>query len=216
MITLGCVLMLTSVIVAATCDRMLEIARHEALAQAGRAKSTRRPAPMKGILLGVSAGVLMGLFTPLLERARTGDLGMGPYALTAMFSLGVFFTTPVFDIFFMNLPVQGDMLDFGGIVATTLRQHLLGMFAGVLWCTGVLAAMIAAGVPDEIQGGPVLGYVLGHAWPVLAAVWGVIVFREFKDGDTRVNILAVMLLVLFLCGLGMIAVGPLYIAGKAA
>jgi len=216
MLTLGCILMLTCVVVAAASDRMLEIARHEVLARAGRATSTRRPSSIKGILLAAVAGVLMGVYSPLLEKARGGEVGMGPYALTAMFALGAFFTSPIFDIFFMNLPVQGEPLDFGMIVNTSAKQHLLGLLSGVIWCTGALAAMVAASVPDEIRAGPVLSYMLEHSWPVLAALWGILAFREFKEGDARVSILGVLMLVLFLCALGMIALGPLNIAGKAA
>ena len=215
MVILGCVLLLTAVVVSGVADRLMAVARHEALARAGLAKSTRRPASAKGILLALGGGVLMGSFNPLLDRARAPDVGMGPYALAAMFALGTFFTTPIFNVFFMNLPVQGEPIDFGAITEAKLKQHLMGIFAGIIWCTGILAAMVAAAVPEQIQGGSMLRYILSQSWPLLAALWGMLILGEFKEGDVRVRIMGVLMIVLYLCGLGLIALGPLYVAGAA-
>jgi glucose uptake protein len=215
LVALGCLLLLASVVVNAASYRMMAFVRHEALARAGRAKSTRRPSSVKAILLALFSGVLMGSFSPLLEKASGGDVGMGPYALTAMFALGVFFTTPVFSIFFMNLPVEGETLDLGMILSTRWKQHLLGIGGGALWCTGVLAAMVVASVPEQIQGSAMLRYMLRQAWPLLAALWGMLVFRELKGSDVAVKILGVLMMVLYLCGLAMIAMAPIYLAGKA-
>src|ERR1022692_4190873 len=105
---LGCVLILTSIVVNAVSYRIMGVARHEVLARAGKAKSTRRPSPLKGIVLALLAGVLIGIFTPLVQKAREGELGLGPYALGFIFAFGIFFSSFVFDIFFMNLPVEGE------------------------------------------------------------------------------------------------------------
>jgi glucose uptake protein len=214
LVSLGCLLLVTSIVVNAVAYRMMAVARHETLARAGQAKSTRRPSAIKGIVLAVVSGVLMGSFNPLLDKARAGEIGMGPYALAAMFGLGVFFTTPIFNIFFMNLPVEGDPLDFGSFFNSKPSQHILGMIGGVIWLTGILGLMVAGSVPDQIQGSPVVHFMLGQTWPVLAALWGVLVFREFKGSDIRVKILSTLTLVLFVCGLGMIALGPIYVLGQ--
>jgi glucose uptake protein len=88
------------------------------------------------------------------------------------------------------------------------------MIGGVIWLTGILGLMVAGSVPDQIQGSPVVHFMLGQTWPVLAALWGVLVFREFKGSDIRVKILSTLTLVLFVCGLGMIALGPIYVLGQ--
>src|SRR5207244_8899210 len=116
------------------------------------------------------------------------------------FAFGVFFTTPVFSIFFMNLPVEGDALDFGAFFSAKGKQHLLGIFAGIVWLTGILAAMVVGSVPEQIQGSPLLRYMLGNCWPLLAALWGMLVFREFKGADIRVKIMGVLMMVLYICG----------------
>ena len=51
LILLGCGLILTAVIVSAMAYRINKVQRHEQLARAGIAKSTRRPNPLKGIVI---------------------------------------------------------------------------------------------------------------------------------------------------------------------
>ena len=43
----------------------------------------------------------------------------------------------------------------------------------------------------------------------MAALWGIVVFREFKTSDIRVKLMGTLMLVLFLCGLCMIGLAPL-------
>jgi glucose uptake protein len=195
--------------------RLMGDARHEALARAGAAKSTRRPSSIKGVVLALASGLLMGSFNPLLDKARVGDVGMGPYALAMMFALGVFFTTPIFNIFFMNLPVEGEPLDFGSYFASRGSQHILGIVGGGIWLTGILAAMVAASSPDQAQGNPLLHFILGQCWPIIATLWGAVVFSEFRGSDIRAKILCMLMIVLYVCGVAMIALGPMYVAGKS-
>jgi glucose uptake protein len=215
LVGLGCLLLLMSLMISAISFNIMNRARHEALARAGKAKSTRRPSSAKGIVLALVSGALLGSFNPMLDKARTGEVGMGPYALATMFALGVFVTTPVFNIFFMNLPVEGDPIDFSSYFRSRGKQHFLGMIAGVIWLTGILAAMITLSVPEQIQGDSVQRFMLGQSWPILAALWGVLAFGETRGSDGRVKIMTVLMVVLFLCGLGMIAIGPVYIPGKS-
>ena len=208
---MGCLLILTSILVNAVSYRMMGVARHEALARAGQAKSTRRPRPLKGIVLALAAGLLIGGFTPLLDKARQGDLGLGPYAIGFIFAFGVFFSSFVYDIFFMNLPVEGDPVEFGGYLNGRLKQHLAGLVSGVVWYAGIVLAWVCTSVPEVIQGGPMLHFMLAQGSPVLAALWGILVFREFKDSDVRVKLLGTLMLVLLLCGMAMIGLAPQFL-----
>ena len=208
---LGCLLILTSIIVNAVSYRIMGVARHEAQARAGLAKSTRRPSPLKGIVLAVAAGMLLGVFTPLVDKARQGDLGLGPYALGAIFAFGVFFSSFVYDIFFMNLPVEGAPVELGGYFSGSLKQHLAGLVSGVIWYAGILSAWLCASVPETIQGEPVLRFGLAQGSPVVAALWGIVVFREFKNSDMRVKVLGTFMLVLLLCGIAMFGMAPMFL-----
>jgi glucose uptake protein len=205
---MGCLLILTSIIVNAVSYRIKGVAKHEELARAGRAKSTRRPSPLKGIVLSLAAGILLGGFVPLLDKARQGDLGLGPYAAGFVFAFGVFFSTFVYEIFFVNLPVEGEPVELGAYLTGRLRQHLAGLASGFIWYSGMLSAWVSTSVPETMQGEPMLRFLLAQGSPVLAALWGIVVFREFKDGDMRVKVLGTLMLVLFICGMAMIGLAP--------
>jgi glucose uptake protein len=205
---LGCLLILTSIIVNAISYRIMGVARHEALARAGQARSTRRPSPMKGIILALAAGVLIGSFTPLVERARQGDLGMGPYAIGFIFAFAMFFSSFVYDIFFMNLPVEGEPIEFTAYFKGGAKQHLAGLASGLIWYSGMVLAWVCTSVPEDLRGAPALRFMLAAGSPVLAALWGILVFREFKNSDMRVSVLGTLMLALFLCGIAMIGLAP--------
>ena len=69
------------------------------------------PSSLKGILLSVAAGVLMAGFYPLVELSKRGELPLGPYAAIFCFAAGVLITTPVYNLFFMRVPIQGDEVE---------------------------------------------------------------------------------------------------------
>ena len=211
LVSLGCLLVLTSVLLNAVSYRMSSMQKFEELARAGQVKSTRRPNAVKGILLAVVSGLIMGSFGPLLDKARAPDVGLGPYAIVGLFALGIFLTTPVFNVFFMNLPVAGESLDFGAYFSSKPKQHILGIIAGFIWCTGILASTVAISVPEQLQGGQVQRYLLTQAWPLVAALWGMLLLREMKGSDIRIKVMGLLMLVLYLCGLTMIAMAPLYL-----
>jgi len=214
LIMLGCVLIFTAIVVSAMAYRINMVQRHEQLARAGVARSTRRPNPIKGILVAMLGGLLMGSVGGLISRARDGDLGLGPYAVSAIIGFAVFFSSFVFNIFFMNLPVDGEPVDFGSYFTGKRRQHILGIAGGVVWYCGLLGAMVATHVPEALQPAPMLRFMLSQGAPVVAAVFGILFLRELKSGDMRVKVLAALMIILFLCGLAMIGLSPMYVLRK--
>jgi glucose uptake protein len=211
MILAGAVLVLVSALVNAIGHGLLAVERHEELARAGKAKSTRRPSGAMGIVLSLVSGLLMGSFWPLLDKARLGDVGMGPYAMGVVFALGVFFSTFVYNIFLMNLPVAGDPLDLSAYIAGKLKQHIWGLLGGAIWCLGTVAGMVVLATPEAQQGSPALRAILGQAAPLLTALVGIFVWRELKGGDMRVRSLTLLMLVLYGCGVVLLSIAPIYV-----
>ena len=64
------------------------------------------------MIIALVSGILMGLFYPLIEKGKEGDLGLGPYSIAVVFAIGVFLSTFVFNLFFMNLPIEGEPVEF--------------------------------------------------------------------------------------------------------
>jgi glucose uptake protein len=152
----------------------------------------------------------MGSFFPLVEMGKAGDAGMGPYAIGWVFSLGVFLSTFVFNLFFMNMPVQGEPVKMSDYLKGNLRQHALGWIGGVIWLTGTIANFVAASSPESVQVGPAISYAFGQGATLVSALWGLIVWKEFAGADSRVKALLVVMLALFLCGLTLVSIAPLY------
>jgi glucose uptake protein len=211
LVLLGCLLILASVVVNAIAYRVVAVLRHEQLARAGIAKSTRRPNPVKGIILMVVSGLLIGSFGGLMVKARDGEIGLGPYAAAAMFALGVFISSFVYGVFLMNLPVEGEPLEFTEYFKGRAKQHIFGFLGGMLWYLGMLAAMVCGSVPEALQPTAPSRFLLSQGYPIIAALLGIVAWRELRGGDMRLRILAALMLVLFACGLTMIGLAPLYV-----
>jgi glucose uptake protein len=133
---------------------------------------------------------------------------MGPYAIGVVFALGVLFSTPVFNLFFMNLPVQGEPVEIPAYFQGSLKDHLLGWLGGIIWMTGATANFVASSAPPEVQVGPATSYAIGQGATMISTLWGVLVWKEFAGADTKIKLLLVLMVALFLCGLTMVAVGP--------
>jgi glucose uptake protein len=184
----------------------LKIVQHEALARAGKTKSTRRPSSIKAILLSLVGGLVLGTYAPLLLRAQDPDTGLGPYSLLFLFSIGVVVSTFIFNLFFMNLPVEGDPLEIADYIKTPIKNHVLGLFSGAVWGIGAIAVFVANTPKGDAHPSGAIALMLQQAAPILAALWGLLVWKEFKGGDARAKAFAGLMLVLFTVGLALFSV----------
>ncbi|MFN7934029.1 MAG: multidrug DMT transporter permease [Bryobacteraceae bacterium] len=164
----------------------------------------------KGIVVSLISGVLMGSFYPVVELSKVGDIGLGPYAVAFFFAIGVFGSTFVFNIYFMNLPIHGKSVDFGAYFKGTRNQHLLGVLGGILWCTGAIANFVAASAPKSVQVGPAVSYALGQGATMVSALWGLLVWKEFAGAQGKVKGLIALMLLLFVAGLTLVSLAPLF------
>jgi glucose uptake protein len=117
----------------------------------------------------------------------------------------------VYNLFFMNLPIEGPPIELRDFFKkTVIWQHLLGIAGGAIWCLGAVAAFVAAKAPPEVHVGPATAYAMGQGATLISALWGLLVWKEFKGGDTKVKTLIVVMLVLYACGLILVSQAPLY------
>jgi glucose uptake protein len=211
---LGCALILAAILLACAAYRFINEIRHEASARAGKAKSTKRPVAVKGIVIAAVSGLLMAAFYPLLAKSRMGEVGLGPYSLCVILALGAFLSTFVFNLFFMNLPVEGEAVDFMEYFKSSPMTHGWAVLGGVTWCVGLLAGLTAASA-DNVRVVLSLRYGLSEGFALIAILWGALVWKEFRDGDARTKSLVGLMFVLFGLGVALISVAQTLIVRQA-
>ena len=163
-------------------------------------------ATTKGIVISLAAGVLMGFFYRFVAASMSEDFAnpvpglLTPYTAVFVFSIGVFASNFVFNSFFMYRPVSGTRVTYRDYFKLgTPRLHVIGILGGVIWCIGMLLNMIASG-----KAGFTISYGLGQGATMIAAIWGVFVWREFKQAPKGTNTLIVLMFLSFIAGLGLI------------
>ncbi len=214
----GSAVMLGALVAGGMAYSGLSVMRHEQQARAGKAKNLMRPSSVKGIVLALAGGLLMGSFSPLVQNAMEGELGLGPYSVSALFAIGVFCSTLVFSIFFINLPVEGEPADLTDYFRARPKWHLLGFLGGALFgggSTALLAGSVAPATPQQANLGAAANYLFTHGFPLVAALWGVVYFKEFSGSDVKVKSLAAMTIVLYAAGIVLIALAALYVHAVA-
>ncbi len=161
----------------------------------------------KGIMISLISGVLMGTFYPFVSAAMTGPTAVGPYAAVFFFALGVMVCAIPVNYLLMRKPLHdaapariSDYLRAAG------SFHFWGILGGAIWCTGAALNFVAARAHIV---GPAVSYAIGQGATMISAAWGVFVWHEFATAPSRSRGFLGWMFLLFLAGLGAIAVAPL-------
>lgn len=160
----------------------------------------------KGIIIALIAGVLMSLFYRFvvmgMDINNFADPAPGmltPYGAIFIFSIGVLLSNFVFNTLAMRFPFTGAPVSYSAYFKGSLPTHLCGMLGGAIWGLGTAFSYIASG-----EAGPAVSYALGQGAPMIAAIWGVFIWKEFKGAPAVVNKLLAAMFVLFILGLACI------------
>jgi glucose uptake protein len=160
----------------------------------------------KGLALSVVAGALMSTFYYFVARSmitdfRTPQPGrLTPYSALFVFTVGVFASNFLWNTFFMYRPVSGKPTTYGEYFSKgTPRLHLVGILGGLIWCVGMTMSLIASE-----QAGFAISYGLGQGATMVAAAWGVFVWKEFAGASKDVSRMIAAMFALFITGLATI------------
>lgn len=174
-------------------------------AVAYRKKSSQtQKVPTKGIVLSVVGGVLMALFyrfvaSSMVTNFEQPEAGfLTPYTAVFIFAIGILLSNFIFNTLLMKRPFEGDAVSYSQYFKGSSKEHLTGIFGGAIWCIGMTFSIIAAG-----KAGFAISYGLGQGATLVAALWGVFIWKEFK-GTKGTSVLLTTMFVLFLVGLGML------------
>ncbi|MDL2305489.1 GRP family sugar transporter [Bacteroides sp. OttesenSCG-928-D19] len=160
----------------------------------------------KGILLSVSAGVIMAFFYRFvaasmdLENFATPAAGkLTPYTAVFIFSVGVFLSNFIFNTIAMKRPVEGEPISIAGYFKGNFNTHLVGILGGIIWCIGQSLSMIASE-----KAGAAISYGLGQGATLISALWGILIWKEFKNAPAASTRLNTGMFILFVIGLGLL------------
>lgn len=162
----------------------------------------------RGLLFAVIAGCLMGLFYPELSGSLSPAFGSGtiqpgyltPYTALFLFALGLVLSNVIVNTVF----IRTAGLTYAAYFRGTARLHSLGILGGMIWMLALTLNVIASGVA-----GPAISYALGQGATLVAAIWGVFIWREFRDAPQGTGKFIAAMFVGYTCGLALIGLATL-------
>jgi glucose uptake protein len=159
----------------------------------------------KGISLSISAGILMALFYRFVASSMVSSFEapepgkLTPYSAIFFFAVGVFLSNLLFNYLIMKRPFEGSPLSFKDYSKGSFDTHLNGVLGGVIWNIGMSLSIIASG-----KAGFAISYGLGQGATLIAALWGVFIWKEFKGASKSVNNLIFIMFLAYLAGLALL------------
>jgi glucose uptake protein len=157
---------------------------------------------IKGVVLSIIAGILFGFFYRFIAKAMYPDFSLpepgkvGPYSAAVLFSLGVLVSNFIFNTLLMRKPVMGTPLSYTDYFKGTVRDHIVGVLGGVLWGAGLVFSILSAG-----KAGFAISFGLGQGNAMIAAIWGVFIWKEFKEAPAGTSKLLYWMFLFYIVGL---------------
>ncbi len=168
--------------------------------------SKQASTPTKGILLSLAGGILMGFFYRFVAASVSTDFSnpepglFTPYSAVFVFSIGIFVSNFLWNTYFMYKPIKGEAVSYADYFKRgDLRLHAIGILGGVIWCIGMSLSMIASE-----KAGFAISYGLGQGATMVAAAWGVFIWKEFADAPKGTNRYINLMFLFFIVGLALI------------
>ena len=157
----------------------------------------------KGILISILAGLLMSFFYRFvaasmdLENFESPAVGkMTPYTAAVIFAIGIFLSNFIFNTIVMKKPISGEPTNYKAYFSGKFSIHLVGILGGIIWGIGNSFNLVAAG-----KAGAAISYGLGQGATLVAALWGVFIWKEFKNSPKGTNSKLAVMFILFLLGI---------------
>jgi glucose uptake protein len=156
------------------------------LSQAGRGVSK------KSLITSVVSGVLMGLWAPFMAHAMTHGNSLGPYSAAVFLTLGALLSCLIWNIYFMKHPLVGEPVGFSGFFRAPASGHMLGLLGGFIWGVGTVFNLVAASLT-----GVAISYAIGQSAPMVAALWGILAWKEFQGSGGRAKLYLALMFVFY-------------------
>ncbi|HEY6977641.1 MAG TPA: GRP family sugar transporter [Chitinophagaceae bacterium] len=170
-----------------------------------KASAGNQTTSTKGLVISVVSGLLMGLFYRFVAHSMFSDFynpeagKLSPYTAMVFFAVGIFVSNFIFNTYLMYKPFVGEPVPVRDYFKGGFRNHSIGILGGIIWCIGMSFNIIASGKTS-----PAISYGLGQGATVVAAIWGIYIWKEFKHASSRTHMLLNLMLLLYIIGLACI------------
>jgi len=160
---------------------------------------------IKGLILSVAAGILMGFFYKYVAASMFTDFQipepgkLSPYTGVFFFSVGIVLINFIFNTILMKKPMTGAPVTYGQYFEGAMRNHIMGILGGAIWCVGMSFSILASD-----KAGPAISYGLGQGATVVAAIWGIFIWKEFQSAPKGTSALLGGMLLCYIVGLGLL------------
>jgi glucose uptake protein len=158
----------------------------------GSLSTAGRSASRKSVITCIVSGVLMGLWAPFLTKAMTNGNPLGPYSAVVFLTLGALLSCFIWNVYFMRRPLVGEPVSFRGFFRGPASGHVLGLLGGFIWGTGTVFNMVAASLT-----GVAISYAIGQSAPMVAALWGILAWKEFDGSGPRAKVYLALMFVFY-------------------
>jgi glucose uptake protein len=159
-----------------------------------------RTVSKKSIVVCVVSGVLMGLWAPFATRAMTHGNVLGPYSVAVFLTLGALLSCLIWNVYFMKNPLVGEPVSFAGYFSGPASGHALGVLGGFIWGIGMVFNLVAGNLTGVAR-----SYAIGQSAPMVAALWGIFVWKEFAGAPGKAKIYLTLMFVFYAFGILLVA-----------
>jgi glucose uptake protein len=173
-----------------------------------KVSTVQRKTSGKGIVIALVAGLFMSFFYRFiadsmdLENFESPAPGkMTPYTAVFVFSAGIFISNFIFNTILIRKPFSGEPTSYSAYFSGKASTHLVGILGGMIWGLGNSFNLIAAG-----KAGPAISYGLGQGATLVAALWGVFIWKEFRNASKSTNYYLAAMFLFFLAGLALLII----------
>lgn len=158
----------------------------------GTLPRAQQGASRKSIILCVVSGTLMGLWSPFMTYAMTRGNSLTPYSAATFLTLGALLSCFIWNIYFMKKPLVGEPVNFSEFFNGPPSGHLLGLLGGCIWGLGTVFNLTAGKFT-----GQAISYAIGQSSPMVAALWGVLAWKEFAGSGSRAKLYLTLMFVFY-------------------
>ncbi|NLZ19495.1 MAG: multidrug DMT transporter permease [Bacteroidales bacterium] len=170
-----------------------------------RLTTSQKKSPLAGIIFAIISGFGFAFFYGLVVKGTAPNFGgvatLSPYQAVFFFAVAVLISTFLFCPVAMRYSVEGRVTMKDYFQKGDARTHLIGMLGGFIWMSGMVISFMTAQAPVN----KAVSYALSNASPLIAMIWGVLIWREFKDAPKGTMKYVYAMFLCFLAALVIIA-----------